>query len=194
MWNYTNIKYISGGSCMDKTKIRNYQIFSVIITFALGSLLHFTYQLSGENQIVAVFSSINESVWEHLKLLYFPMLLTITIGYFYLGKDVPNFLCSKTIGIVVSMVFMLTFFYTYKGILGSNIPAIDIASFFVATILGEFTAYILMVNKFKCNNVLSIIILIVIFLCFIIFTYYTPNIGIFKDPVTGRYGLIELKK
>lgn len=176
---------------MIKKKIRNYQIFSIIFTFVLGSLLHFTYALSGNNPIVAIFSSINESVWEHLKLLFFPMLLSIIIGYFYIGKEVPNFLCSKTIGILVSMVFMIIFFYTYTGILGRNIPAIDIASFFIATILGEFASYVLIVNNFKCNNVIAIIALVLIFVCFIIFTYFTPNIGIFKDPVTEQYGFFE---
>ena len=176
---------------MNKNKIRNYQIFSTIFTFILGSFLHFTYALSGNNPVVAIFSSINESVWEHLKLLFFPMLLSIIIGYFYIGKDIPNFLCSKALGIIISMAFMVTFFYTYTGILGRNIPAIDIASFFIATILGEFVSYVLIVNKFKCNNVIAIITLILIFTCFIIFTYFTPNIGIFKDPVTGRYGFFE---
>lgn len=71
---------------MDKNKIRNYQIFSVIFTFILGTLLHFTYKLSGENVIVASFSAINESVWEHLKLLYFPMLLTLIIRLFSYRK------------------------------------------------------------------------------------------------------------
>ena len=172
-----------------KNKLRKYQFFSIIFTFILGSLLHFTYKLSGKNPIVAIFSSINESVWEHLKLLFFPMLLTIIFGYFFIGKQLPNFLCSKTIGILVSMVFMIIFFYTYTGILGKNIPVIDIASFFIATILGEFIAYVLIVNKFNCNNAIAIITLVIIFICFIIFTYFTPNIGLFKDPVTGQYGL-----
>ena len=178
---------------MSKKKIRNYQIFSIIFTFIFGSLLHFTYALSGNNPVVAIFLSINESVWEHLKLLFSPMLLTITIGCFYIGKEVPNFLCSKTIGILVSMAFMVIFFYTYTGILGRNIPAIDITSFFIATILGEFVSYVLIVNKFKCNNVIAITTLIIIFICFIIFTYFTPNIEIFKDPITGQYGFFKLK-
>ena len=75
---------------MNRIKIRNYQIFSIIFISILGTLLHFTYRLSGENRLVAIFSSINESVWEHLKLLYFPMLITIIIGYFYIGKDFQN--------------------------------------------------------------------------------------------------------
>ena len=174
---------------MNKKKIRIYQIFSVILVWILGTLFHFTYQLSGKNQIISIFSSINESTWEHLKLLYFPMLITIIIGYYFIKKDAPNFLCSKTIGILVSLAFTVIFFYTYAGILGKNIPIIDIFSFFIATILGEFIAYILMVNKFKCNNIIAITILIIIFICFIVFNYFPPKIGLFKDPVTGKYGM-----
>lgn len=176
---------------MNIKKIRQYQIISVIFTFILGTLLHFTYKLSNENQIVAIFSSINESVWEHLKLLYFPMLLTIIIGYFYIGKETSNFLCSKTLGIIISIAFTIIFFYTYTGVLGKDIPAIDITSFFIATMLGEFIAYLLIVNKFKCNNIIAIITLISLFLSFIIFTYFTPNIGLFKDPITGEYGILK---
>lgn len=102
---------------MNKNKIKKIQIFSIIITFILGTLLHFTYKLSGNNQLVGVFSAVNESTWEHLKLVFFPMLLTIITGYFYLGKDVKNYVCSKTIGIIVSMSFIIVFFYTYSGIL-----------------------------------------------------------------------------
>jgi len=173
---------------MNKRKIRNYQIFSIVFTFILGTLLHFTYQWSGENKIVALFSTINESTWEHLKLLYFPMLITVIIGLFYFRKNVPNFLCSKTIGILVALSFTVIFFYTYTGVLGRNIAVIDIASFFMATILGEFVAYVLMVNKFKCNNLMAVLILVILFISFIVFTYNTPNIGIFKDPITGKYG------
>ena len=174
---------------MNKNRIRRYQIFSIIFTFILGTLLHFTYQWSGENKVVALFSSVNESTWEHLKLLFFPMLLTTIIGIFYFRKEVPDFFCSKTIGIVVALAFTVVFFYTYTGVLGRNIAAIDISSFFIATILGEFLAYVLMVNKFKCNNVIAVITLIVLFASFIIFTYNTPNIGIFKDSITGKYGI-----
>ena len=178
---------------MDIKKIRNYQIFSIILISILGTVCHFTYQLSGENKIVALFSSVNESVWEHMKLLFFPMLLSTVIGFFYFGKSTPNFMCSKTIGIIVSLLFMVTFFFTYTGVLGKNISIIDIVSFFVSIILGEFVSYLLIVNKFKCNRIIAMIVLIVLFICFTVFTYFTPNIGIFRDPVTGKYGIINNK-
>lgn len=173
---------------MNKIKIRNYQIFSTIFVFVLGTLLHFVYDWSGQNQIIGSFSAVNESTWEHLKLIFFPMLITIIIGFFYLGKTVPNFICSKTIGLLVSLAFTVIFFYTYTGILGTNIAFIDISSFFIAVILGEFLSYVLIVNNFKCNNKIAIIILSILFILFIVFTYNPPRIGLFKDPVTGEYG------
>ena len=172
-------------------KIKKYQIFSTIFVCILGTLLHFTYKFFGRNIFIASFSAVNESVWEHLKLLFFPMLITTIIGYFYIGKNEPNFLCSKTLGILTAMSFIIIFFYTYTGIIGKSIIFIDITSFFVAVILGEYLSYRLITSNFMCNNIIAISILIIILICFIVFTFFTPNIGIFKDPVTNEYGIIK---
>ncbi len=174
---------------MDKRKIKNFQIISAVFVCILGTLLHFTYELSGENGLVGAFSAVNESVWEHLKLLFFPMLLSTIIGYFCIGKNTSNFLCAKTLGILTSMLFIVVFFYTYTGIIGKSIVFVDIASFFVAVILGEYLSYKLMISNFKCNNTVAIIILVIILICFIVFTYSPPNLEIFKDPVTNQYGI-----
>ena len=167
---------------MDIKIIRNYQICSTLFVFVLGALLHFTYEWSGENPFIAIFSSVNESVWEHLKLLFFPMVITIIIGLFYFKNSIPNFLCSKAIGILVAMAFTIIFFYTYSGILGTNISFIDFSSFFIATILGELVSYFLIIKKFKCNNTLAIVFLLFIFLCFVCFTFNPPSIGLFENP------------
>lgn len=167
---------------MNKKQIESYQMFSIFFVLILGILLHFTYKLSGENKFVAWFSATNESVFEHLKLVFFPMLLSIIIGYFYVGKNNSSFLCAKTLGVIFAMAFIVIFFYTYTGILGYNIAIIDIASFFIATIAGEYLAYILTIKKIKCNKKLAIIILLIIASSFIYFTYHVPELGLFKDP------------
>ena len=111
-----------------KNKLLRFQIFSVIFTWILGTILHFTYDWSNQNAIVGAFSAINESTWEHLKLLFFPMLITTIIGYFYLKpkEEYKNFLCAKTIGILVALVFVVIFFYTYTGVIGTNFAILDI--------------------------------------------------------------------
>lgn len=177
---------------MEKKKIIRFQIFSVIFTWILGTILHFLYEWSGDNKIIASFSAVNESTWEHLKLVFFPMLITTIVGFLVIGKDNKKFWCAKTIGIILAMSFIIVFFYTYTGIIGTNFAILDIGSFFVAVILGEYVAYKIMTNdeyKLKCNKRIAVIGLICILLCFIIFTYLPPHIGLFKDSISNGYGI-----
>lgn len=169
-----------------KISIKNFQIFSAIFVMILGTLLHFTYEWSGENLFIAAFSAVNESTWEHLKLLFYPMLLTTIIGYFYFSKTKHNFLCANTIGILTAVSFTTVFFYTYTGIIGTNFAFLDIGSFFIAVIFGEFVIYKLLLSNFSCNKKTAFIVLL---LCFILFTYATPEIGLFRDPVSNEFGI-----
>ena len=176
---------------MDKKKLKEFQISSAIFTLILGTLLHFTYGWSGNNRLIGAFSAINESVWEHLKLLFFPMLITAIIGYFYIGKDVKNYLCAKTLGILAGMAFIVTFYYTYSGILGNNVAIIDIFSFIIGTVLVEYATYRLINSKIKCNRLLAIRVLVVFAVLFIVFTYNTPNLGIFEDPILQKVACMK---
>ena len=56
-------------------------LFRFIFISVLGVLLHFTYEWSGDNAVVGLFSAVNESTWEHLKLLFFPFLLRVIEAY-----------------------------------------------------------------------------------------------------------------
>ena len=170
-------------------KIVRFQIISFIVVCIVGTLLHFTFEWSGNNRIVAAFSSTNESTWEHLKLVFYPMLIMTVIGYFYLGKDVKNYLCAKTLGIIYAISFIVIFFYTYTGIIGKNFAFLDIGSFFIAVIFGEFVIYKLLLSNFSCNKKTAFIVLLVLLLCFILFTYATPEIGLFRDPVSNEFGI-----
>ena len=164
-------------------KIVRFQIISFIVVCIVGTLLHFTFEWSGNNHIVAAFSSTNESTWEHLKLVFYPMLIMTVIGYFYLGKDVKNYLCAKTLGIIYAISFIVIFFYTYTGIIGKNFAFLDIGSFFVGVFLGEFVAYKMTLSMKCCNKLSAGIVLIILLLCFITFTFNAPSIGLFRNPV-----------
>ena len=166
-----------------KEKIKKFHFISFIIVSILGTLLHFTYEWSGENTFVGFFSAVNESTWEHLKLIFFPMLLTTVIGYFYIGKENENYICGRVKGILAGIIFIISFFYTYTGVLGENIAIIDIASFFIGVIIAELVSYnIINLKDYNCNKNISGLSLILLLICFIIFTYNAPNLGIFKDP------------
>lgn len=177
----------------NKKSILKFQIFSTIFTMILGTLLHFTFEWSNYNSFIALFSAVNESTWEHLKLLFFPMLLATIIGYFFIGKNIPNFICAKLIGILTAISFTIIFFYTYTGIIGNNFAFIDISIFFVAVLLGEYVTYKFLLSDFSCNKKISILILALLLIFFTVFTYIPPKIGLFKDPVKNSFGIIKFR-
>lgn len=176
---------------MSKIKIRKFQILSAVFVAVLGTILHFVFEWSGNNPLVGAVSAVNESTWEHLKLLYYPMLITITVGYFYFGKGMKNFLCAKTIGMLIAMIFTVVIFYTYTGVAGTNYAIINILIFYAAVVIGEYGAYRILLAKSECNRGLALIVLGVLLTCFVRFTYNTPEIGLFKDPVSGNYGIVD---
>lgn len=109
-----------------KTKLLKFETIATIFIIVAGVLLHFSYDWSNENNIVGIFSAVNESIWEHLKLIFFPMLITIIIGTIYYKEEYKNYLCIKTKGLILSLLSIIILFYTYSGILGNNISVINI--------------------------------------------------------------------
>ena len=173
---------------MNYKKLFKFYFFSIIFTIVLGTILHFTYTWSNSNPVIGSFSAVNESTWEHLKLVFFPMLITIIIAYFYLEDDFKTYLCAKTVGIIVSMLFITIFFYTYTGIIGTNYAILNIGSFIFAVILAEYVTYLLIKSNFLCNKNFAVTLLLILVSFFTFFTYFPPQINYFKDPINNTYG------
>ena len=166
-------------------KLKTVQIVVIILAIVFGTLLHFTYEWSGENRIVGLFSATNESVWEHLKLVFYPMLILAIVEYFVVKKEANNYIEAKSLGIFLAIAFIIVFYYTYTGIIGKNFFIIDILTFIISIILGEWVSYKLMIRKSESTTLSKILSLAIIFyflISFILFTYNPPNINLFKDP------------
>lgn len=175
-----------------KDKFIKAQIIVIFFSLILGTLLHFTYEWSGRNLFVASFSAVNESVWEHLKLAFFPMIIAAIIEYFFVKDEVNNYVEAKTIGIFTAISFIVVLFFTYSGIIGTSIIVIDILIFIASIILGEYVAYKLMKREAESTyitEILSIIILVFLLICFIVFTYLPPEVNLFRDVIKGVYGI-----
>lgn len=180
----------------DKELIRNLSIFGAVFAIIMGTLLHFTYGWSGENVIVGLFSPINESVWEHLKLIVTPLLLFAVIDYFYLRDKVDNyrFALAKEVGI--ASVVIVGGFYLYTAILGTDYLLIDIALFIVAIIIAKWGGYIFLTGRFKKYefsgiNTISAVFLIIYAGLLLYFTFFPPHSDMFKDPETSTYGIYQ---
>ena len=113
-------------------RLNIFLIIGAVFTIITGTLLHFVYEWSGESLFVGIFSPINESVWEHLKLLFFPMSVWILIGYFIFGKKFKTYIPSAVIGILSGMILIPMWFYTYTVFTGKPILFLDILSFIIS--------------------------------------------------------------
>lgn len=139
--------------------------------------------------MVAPFSGVNESTWEHMKLLFWPMLIYAIVQSFFF-HDRKEFWCIKLKGTLLGILLIPVLFYTYNGVIGSSPDWINIAIFFISAAV----AYIYEARQFNngtttCKSPkLAIALLCLIAVLFAVFTFVTPEIGIFKDPLTGTYG------
>ncbi len=172
-------------------KIAIWEITGFIFTVIAGTLLHFVYNWSGHKWIVGIFSPVNESTWEHLKLLFTPMLLYSTVEYFVIGKDYPNFIFAKSFGIAFGMLVILIAFYTYTGIIGSNFLWADILTFLLGVAAAYFYSWrvIYETDIGTSPDFIGAILLLLLTLCFVLFTFTPPHIGMFLDPVSKEYGI-----
>ena len=171
-------------------KILALEIAGAILIIFIGTALHFTFDFSGRNPVVGAFSAVNESVWEHLKLPFWPSLLWMLIEIFFLRKAVSNFFTSKAIGTTVMIVFIPTVFYLYTAFTEENL-AVDIATFMIAVILGQIASYVLFKRgkTSKRTEILALIVIALLAVIFIVFTFYPPHLSVFQDSNTGRYGI-----
>ena len=82
---------------LEKRSVFRYELVGMVFIIILGSMLHFTFEWSGFQAIVGVFSAVNESVWEHLKIAFWPTILYAIFEYRYLNQKTNNFFVAKAL-------------------------------------------------------------------------------------------------
>ena len=173
-----------------KKSMTSWQTGGFIFTAVVGTLLHFLFDWTGGSVVAALFSAVNESIWEHMKLLFYPMVVFALIEYFVWGKDIESFWCIKLIGILVGLVLIPVVYYTYTGILGVKADWFNITIFFLATGIAFWVKTKLFQNGFVCpiNLKWAFAVICMIAIVFTVLTFIPPHIPYFEDPITGSYG------
>ena len=173
-----------------KHSIALFSLCGFAFTSLFGTLLHFLYDWLGAPTWIAPFSGVNESTWEHMKLLFWPMLLfAIFQGFFFRSR--ADFSCAALVGILTGLSLIPILFYTYNGMIGPSPDWINIAIFFLAA-LGGYLAQALLLRREQapsCLPWLAPVLLSLLCLAFVLFTFYPPRLEIFRDPLTGTFGI-----
>ena len=165
-----------------KKSISFWQMVGFIAAGVGGTLLHFLYDWSGQHPVVGAFSAVNESIWEHMKLLFFPMLVFSLIEYSRIGKDYPNFWCVKLIGTLMGLTAIPVLYYTYTGALGVSADWFNIAIFFItAGAVYWLETRLLQNSRPHCTfPAVALGTLLLIGVVFVMLTYHPLNLPLFQ--------------
>ena len=160
-----------------------------LVTFG-GTIAHFLYDWTGGNILVSPFSGVNESTWEHTKLLFWPLFLFALVQRPFF-KDQENYWCVKLVEILLGLVLIPVLFYTYNGVFGKSPDWINIAIFYITALLVFFFEWWAFRNdRLQCKHPrLAVTAICLIGVLFVVFTFATPQIPLFQDPLTGTYGV-----
>ena len=173
-----------------KKAIEIWQLMGFAITSFGGTLLHFLYDWCNKATCIAPFSSVNESTWEHMKLFFWPAFAFAVFQSFFF-KETKSFWCVKLKGVLLGLILIPVLFYTYNGTIGSSPDWINIAIFFASAAIAYYYEY----RQFKSNTTsckrpkLALFIICTLAALFVLFTFNTPELGIFNDPLTNTYGI-----
>ena len=173
-----------------KQSVGLWQLWGFATAALGGTLLHFLYDWLGGAVWIAPFSGVNESTWEHMKLLFWPMLIFATVqGFFF--KERTDYWCIKLRGTLLGLALIPVLFYTYNGVIGKSPDWLNIAIFFIAAAIAYlYETRRLRDGALRCRAPrLAKVGLIAIALLFAVFTFLPPELEIFRDPLTGGLGI-----
>ncbi len=174
-----------------KSKAEKTLFFSFIIIVLLGTLFHFTFEFSGGNTLVGAFTPVNESIWEHLKLILIPSVIIGALEYLAFGRCIPGYFGAKAFATVIGMLFMLVGYYTYIGIVGENYFVADILLFIGGAALTAFLTFIftMKLRLGERESIIGILIITALIILFMYFTFEPPMLELFRDPLSEDFGI-----
>lgn len=171
------------------TKPEKWILAGIPVLFLVGSLVHFLYEFSGENPIVGLFSPMNESVWEHLKLVLWPLFLWWSLFY-YFQKDsyeIPKepWFTAALAALLTALISIPLLYYFYTQAFGKELLWADVVILFLALSFGQFLGLHLYRRGAGLDARFLLAVFVSIFLVFLIFTWMPPEIPLFLDPSSG---------
>ena len=170
---------------------RKWEVAGLFFVLIWGNLFHFVYNWSGQNDLVAAIASVNESVWEHVKLLTIPWAVWSVVEAVALRRGKGGVLMARALGLLAGAAFIIAVYYTYVGVTGVNVSIVNIIIFQVAAIVAFFVSWRLQDRSMlrgKFWAVLGGILLLGMVALAVYWTYFPPALPLFTDPQTGQTG------
>lgn len=162
--------------------LKRFCIAGAILTIILGIISHFVYEWSGSNFLVGLFFPVNESTWEHMKLIFFPMFVYALVAGKKVEQQYPCIYNAMFTGILVGLVMIPVLFYTYTGILGFNVGWLNIAVYIISVLIAYFVVYKTAEHCTREDSKVLRYFMYALIVAFMVFTVYPPELGLFAEP------------
>ncbi len=161
----------------------------IILICIVGTIFHFAYEFSGGNILVALFSAVNESIWEHIKIA---VMATYVVSFLKMAikeKRDENLWTSLFFKVISIIIIIPIFFYSYKAILGVENLFFDLLILYLSIIISQIIeSYIknCIVVSARIEDIYKYINIAIIII-FIFFTFWTPKLDIFENYTIKKY-------
>lgn len=169
-----------------------FEIYGIVFIILFGFIGHFVYKWSNQNSFLGYFAPVNESVWEHIKLVLGPSFLWLLFEiHFYNGYE--NLWFAKFISLLIMILFIPILFYSYSKIIKKSIFIIDIGIFIISVIVGEIVFHYLINLDYNIITYhIGIIGLIILFIKYMTSTYTPGTSSLYKSPNNGFIRLLRI--
>lgn len=172
-------------------RLFRWELLGIPFVVLMGSALHYAFAWSGNWNPIALMAPVNESVWEHFKLAFWPGGLWAIIEYAALKLDARAFWSTKGYALLVSPILIVILFYGYTAMLGRNVLALDIATFVIAVAAAQLASAQLFSANIQARRVslIGIGLLVCQLAAYSTFTFFPPPLGLFEDGRNGIRGI-----
>ena len=172
--------------------MKKIKVVGVLVIFALTVLYHFLYEWF-PNPVFSVLFPVNESIWEHMKLLYSGILTWGIVEYFILKRKnikFTNYFSSLFLTLITSIIVYLILYLPLYSLFKENM-FISIGLLIIVIILMGIFNYYLIIRKEEnwFLDKVSIILIILGYVVFLSLTYDPPRNYIFYDTTENKYGI-----
>jgi len=160
-----------------------FELLGILFIIAAGSLLHFAYAWSGNAWWMGIFAAVNESVWEHLKLAYWPALIWSVFGWVVIGHSTPNFWIARAAALISMPLVIALGFYAYTALLGHHALVFDLVLFGLAIVIGQMAAVAIYRSQPLARRMAGLALLVVLTetVSFVGLTFFPLELPIFVD-------------
>jgi hypothetical protein len=167
-----------------------WEITGIAVIFLLGAGFHFTYAFLGSHAAAGAFFPVNESVFEHLKMTFWPTIIWAVFSFGFIKSSARNFITAKAAAVITMPLVIIILFYAYTAFATDNVIT-DIVIFLIAVAVGQYVNYLILKARPLPGWLTGLSALVIVLLggLYAVFTYYPPYTSLFMDSETRRYGI-----